>query len=68
MALMIRRPLIPIQALTGFLGPGTAATSASSYTIQDIGVLVTSGTVEDLTNDGQIVGTAPVSLTRNNPW
>lgn len=65
---MIGRSLIAILALTGILAAGTTATAASSYTIRDIGVLVTSGTVEDLTNDGQIVGTSPVSLTRNNAW
>ncbi|MGE0474235.1 MAG: hypothetical protein AB7P17_11435 [Nitrospirales bacterium] len=55
-------------ALLGVLGLGTAARAGDTYTIRDIGTIVTGGTVEDLSNDGQIVGTAPISLTRSHAW
>ncbi len=68
MTVLVGRFLLPILVLTGSLGLTTPATAGETYAIKDIGVLVTGGTVEDLTNDGQIVGTAPLSMTRNHGW
>ncbi|WNM57070.1 hypothetical protein [Candidatus Nitrospira allomarina] len=66
MTWLVDRFLLPI--LTASIALTTPATAGETYAIRDIGVLVTGGTVEDMTNDGQIVGTAPLSLTRNHGW
>ena len=38
------------------------------YTVRDIGEIMAGGTVEDVNNEGQIVGTIPISMTRNHGW
>lgn len=68
MNLCVGRQSITILALMVSLGLCAAAIAGETFTVRDIGVLVTGGTVEDLSNDGQIVGTAPVSMTRNHGW
>ncbi len=68
MKLSAGRHIMSIFALMGLLSLSTAARAGETYTLKDIGVIVTGGTVEDLSNDGQIVGTAPVSMTRNHGW
>ncbi|MDR4460118.1 MAG: hypothetical protein MRJ67_06315 [Nitrospirales bacterium] len=68
MTLLVCRFLFSIFVLNESLGLIFPAAAEESYTIRDIGLLVTGGTVEDLTNNGQIVGTAPLSLTRSHGW
>lgn len=68
MPLCVGRYFVSILALTGVLCLNTPATAAEKYTIRDIGGLPTGSMVEDLSNDGHIVGTTPISLTRTYGW
>jgi len=68
MTLLVERYLVSILALTGFLCLNTPAMAGEQYTIRDIGVLETGVMVEGLNNEGQIVGTIPISLTRTHGW
>jgi len=68
MNLCVGQLFISILTLMGSLSLSAAALAGEAYTIRDIGVIVKGGTIEDLSNDGQIVGTAPISMTRNHGW
>ena len=60
--------LLPYLILSGAACLQGKALAGEKYTIRDIGEMRAGGTVEDVNNEGQIVGTLPLSMTRNHGW
>ena len=68
MNMRVENFLVPILVLAGLFWLNAEAAAGERYTVRDIGEIRDGGTVEGLNNDGQIVGTMPISLTRNHGW
>ena len=60
--------LLPILVLSSMFGLRAETIAGEAYTLRVIGDIRDGGTVEDINNEGQIVGTIPISMTRNHGW
>jgi len=54
--------------LIGFFNTAAVVAAADKYTVKDIGLLASGGSVEGMNNNGQLVGALPAGPTRFRGW